>query len=138
MKFVSYEEALNFAKSESGKIKVVGFILKDCPTCDDFVKDVFDVEIGNRSEDFEAVYVDLYENFMEFPPVSVPTTYFFIPNTNEEMPLFRVGGTTPNNLKNDLDRMVMIKNEGKTIVEAFYENAPPIELTTWMQRGLRA
>jgi len=135
MNYVSYKSALDFINKESNKIKVVVFSIKDCPTCDDFLPYVFDPAIAERSEHFEAIYVDSEEKDIPFPPSATPTTYFYIPNTNEPMPFFRVGGTTPHILENDLDGMIKIKNEGISAEEAF--SFVPEEITSWGHRQLR-
>jgi thiol-disulfide isomerase/thioredoxin len=136
LNYTTYEEAVNFVKSTSDKIKVVVFLIKDCPTCDDFIPDVFDVEIKNRSEHFDVVYVDLESSSMMFPPLNTPTAYFYIPNTEYPMPIFRVGGTLPSILQNDLNAMVLVKNNEKTFEEAFFSNTVS-EVTSWMQRQIR-
>ena len=136
MNYVTYEDAVDFVKSESEKIKVVVFSIKDCPTCDDFLPDVFDVEVKKRSEHFDTVYVDLDSANMMFPPLNTPTAYFYIPNTEYPMPIFRVGGTLPSILQNDFDAMISVKNNEKTFEEAFFSKAP-MEVTSWMQRQIR-
>lgn len=136
MQYVNYDDAVSFVNSDSEKIKVVVFSLKDCPTCDDFLPDVFDVEIKNRAEHFDVVYVDLDTANMMFPPLSTPTAYFFIPNTDHPMPIFRAGGTLPSILQNDLDAMISVKNQEKSFNEAFFSNLPS-EVTSWIQRQAR-
>ena len=133
MTFVSYNEAVEFIKAPGNKIKVVAFVIENCPTCDDFVPHVFEPAIAARLGDFEMVKVDIAKTDAVFPPTSTPTFYFYIPNTQEPMPLFRVSGTTPSVLGNDLDCMVRIKNEGLSIAEAFQK---PAEITSWVNRLL--
>lgn len=133
MEFTSYEQALDFIKTPNGKIKVVAFVIKDCPTCDDFVPHVFEPAITERQDHFEMVKVDLATANMPFPPTGTPTFYFYIPNTTEQMPLFRVSGTVPSVLKNDLDSMIRVKDEGVSINEAFQK---PKEITSWVNRLL--
>ena len=136
MEYITYNEAVSFLEGSSSKIKAVIFALNGCTTCDDFVPDILEVELGSR-EDFEYVKVDLAKaaTSMKFPPVSAPTTFFFIPNAAENMTLFRVGGTTPQILKNDLDAMVRIKNESLSLEDAF-AGVNVGEVTQWVQRGL--
>ena len=135
MENVTYGEALSFIKNDSDKIKVVVFYIKNCPTCDDFLPDVFDVEIKNRSEHFDVVYVDSEGSDIPFPPSATPTAYFYIPKTEEPMPFFRVGGTLPLTLQKDLDGMIRIKDEGISATEAF--SFVPEEITSWGHRQLR-
>lgn len=135
MKYVSYNDALNFIKNESDKIKVVVFSIENCPTCDDFLPHVFDVEIKKRSEDFECIYVNSEDSDIPFPPSATPTVYFYIPNVDEPMPFFRVGGTTPFILEKDLNGMVKIKNDGIPVAQAF--SYIPDEITSWGHRQLR-
>lgn len=135
MEYTSYLEALDFVNQESNKIKVVVFSIKDCTTCDDFLPALFAPAIAERSDHFECVYVDANDLNIVFPPVSAPTAYFFIPNTEEPMPIFRVGGTTPTVLSKDLDIMIKIKDEGISLADAFSE--PPTEVTSWVHRSLR-
>ena len=136
MEYTNYEEALSFWKEDNEKIKVIVFAIKDCPTCDDFLPDLFDVEINNRIDHFDVKYVDLETSTMDFPPISTPTAYFHIPNTDQPMPIFRVGGTIPSILQNDLDAMISIKDDGLTFEEAFFSK-PQTEMTSWVQRLAR-
>jgi thiol-disulfide isomerase/thioredoxin len=135
MKKVTYDEALTFLKNDSNKIKVVVFYIENCPTCDDFLPDLFNVEIEKRSDHFEVVYVDSESQDIPFPPSATPTAYFYIPNTEEPMPFFRVGGTIPSVLEKDLDGMIKIKDEGILATEAF--SFVPEEITSWGHRQLR-
>lgn len=136
MNYVSYKDALSFLENSNDKIKAVIFGLQNCTTCDDFIPDVLELELSSR-EEFEYVKVDLAEaaSQMKFPPVSAPTVFFFVPETDEPMPLFRVGGTTPGILKNDLDAMVKIKNSQLSLEEAF-KDVNLGEVTQWVQRSL--
>lgn len=135
MNYVSYKDALNFIGEKSNKIKVVVFSIKDCPTCDDFLPHVFDPAIKERSDHFEVIYVDSESKEIPFPPSATPTAYFYIPNTEEPMPFFRVGGTTPLILEKDLDGMIKIKDEKISSTEAF--SFVPDEITSWGHRQLR-
>jgi hypothetical protein len=135
MNYVSYQDALNFINKESNKIKVVVFSIKDCPTCDDFLPHVFDPAIAQRSDHFEVIYVNSESSDIPFPPSATPSVYFYIPNTQEPMPFFRVGGTIPSVLEKDLDGMINIKDEGVSATEAF--SFVPEEITSWGHRQLR-
>jgi hypothetical protein len=133
--YIKYSEALDFINSESTKIKVVIFSIKDCPTCDDFLPHVFEPLLQELSDHFEWVYVDSESNDIPFPPVSAPTIYFNIPNVLEPMPIFRVGGTTPEILRKDIEKMVDIKDNKISLKEAFSE--PIQEITSWVHRFSR-
>lgn len=134
--YTAYSDALDFWKTESSKIKMVCFAQKDCPFCDDFLPDVLLVALQELEIHFDWVFVDVDQAAdMPFPMVNTPTAYFYIPNTQEKMPLVRVGGTTPQILKNDLEAMVDIKDNGRTLVQAFLEDRQP-EISQWGQQFL--
>lgn len=136
LEYTKYNDALNFWQNPSDKIKMVCFTQEDCPFCDDFLPDVLLVTLKDLSNHFEWVFVDIDEaTEMTFPVVNTPTAYFNIPNTKEKMPLVRVGGTTPQILKNDLEAMVDIKDKGKSLVQAFLEDRQP-EISQWGQQFL--
>lgn len=132
LEYTEYEQAMEFMNTPSSKIKMVCFAKKDCPFCDDFLPDVLQVALRQLSEHFEWVFVDVDTASMLFPVVHTPTAYFYVPNTAEKMPLMRVGGTTPQILKNDLEAMIDIKDHGKTLVQAFLEDRKQ-EISQWAQ-----
>jgi hypothetical protein len=133
--YITYQEALSFVAEDSEKIKVVVFGVQDCPTCDDFLPHVFAPAIEARAEHFECVYVDASAADVPFPPTATPTVYFYIPNTTEPMPFFRVGGTLPSVLHKDLDAMIKIKDNGVSAADAF--SNPMETITSWVHRLLR-
>jgi len=134
--YTAYSDALTFWKTSSSKIRMVCFVQKDCPFCDDFVPDVLLVALKTLQDHFEWAFVDVDQaTEMPFPVIHTPTAYFNIPNTKEKMPLVRVGGTTPQILKNDLEAMVDIKDKGRTLVQAFLEDRQP-EISQWGQQFL--
>lgn len=133
--YTTYESAVTFCKSQSDKIKMVCFAKKDCPFCDDFLPDVLLVSLRELQDHFEWRFVDVDQADMLFPVVHTPTAYFYVPNTEEKMPLVRVGGTTPQILKNDLEAMIDIKDKGRTLVQAFLEDRKP-EISQWGQQFL--
>lgn len=134
--YATYADAVLFWKTSSDKIKMVCFSQKDCPFCDDFLPDVLLAALKDFKNHFEWVFVDVDEAVeMDFPVVHTPTAYFKVPNTTEKMPLIRVGGTTPQILKNDLEAMVDIKDKGRTLVQAFLEDRQP-EISQWGQQFL--
>lgn len=135
LEYNTYQEAAIFSKTQSSKIKMVCFTKKDCPFCDDFLPDVLLVTLKELQEHFDWMFVDVDEANMLFPVVHTPTAYFYIPNTTEKMPLIRVGGTTPQILKNDLEAMIDIKDKGRTLVQAFLEDRKP-EISQWGQHFL--
>lgn len=135
LEYTSYSDAVVFQTSSSVKIKMICFVQKNCPFCDDFLPDVLLVALQQQHDHFEWVFVDVDEASMPFPVVHTPTAYFYIPNTSERMPLVRVGGTTPGILKNDLEAMIDIKDNGKTLVQAFLEDRQP-EVSQWGQQFL--
>jgi hypothetical protein len=135
MMYVLYSEALSFVNQLEDKIKVVIFSVKDCPTCDDFLPHVFEPALQERINHFEWVYVDSESGDIPFPPTATPTAYFYIPNTVDPMPFFRVGGTLPSILHKDLDAMIKIKDTGITAAEAFGHTTT--EVTSWVHRILR-
>jgi len=132
LEYTDYKEAMKFMHAQSLKIKMVCFAKKDCPFCDDFLPDVLLVSLRQMSDHFEWRFVDVDEADMLFPVVHTPTAYFYIPNTAEKMPLIRVGGTTPQILKNDLEAMIDVKDQGKTLVQAFLEDRKQ-EISQWGQ-----
>jgi hypothetical protein len=137
MEYTLYNEALNFWNSENEKIKVVIFSLKDCPTCDDFLPHVLEpILINEYAEHFDVVKVDLAEDSITFPPIGAPTIYFSIPNTQEKMPLVRVGGIPESFLRKDLDTMIKIKDQGWTVAQALADTQYT-EVSAWIQRQIR-
>lgn len=134
--YVTYEEAIGFINSSSNKIKVITFAIENCQYCDDFLPDVFDVQMSEMSEHFEVRYLDVRNQDIPFPPHYAPTFYFFIPGTQEPMPLLRSGGTLPELLRKDLEAMIAIKDQGLTIEQA-YSGVEIPQPTMWMQRLIR-
>ena len=134
--FTSYEEALNFWNTPNDKIKVVYFYKKDCPFCDDFVPHVLEPQLQSRSDKFDFRKVCVDTGGVPFPPMNTPAAYFDVPNTvePEDMPLTRVGGTSNEVLAADLDAMVEIMEQGKTIDDAFFGDGKDIPISAWSQR----
>lgn len=136
MTFTNYAETVAFWDAPSDKIKVVIFIQKDCTTCDDFVPDVLEKVLKEKSGDFEYTKVDVAEAAIPFPPLSTPTMYFKIPNTSEPMPLVRTGGVPEDLLRGDLAVMLRIRDEELTIAQAM-EGTPYGGVNNWVQRQVR-
>lgn len=125
MQWISQAEAEDFLKIPSTKIKVIYYVTKDCPHCDDFIPDVIEPLIEKYSDHFEGYKVDSEDPDIKFPPQAFPTGYFFVPNTKEKMPLLRYGGAIPEYVEDDLQAMIEIKDQGKTIEQAFFVDRRP-------------
>jgi thiol-disulfide isomerase/thioredoxin len=134
VEFTSYADALDFWNSSNDKIKVVYFYKKDCPYCDDFVPHVLEKELKDRADKFEWKKVCVDTGGVPFPPSNTPLAYFHIPNTSEEMPLDRTGGTSREVLSADFDAMIEIMDQGKTIDEAFFGDGADMPISAWSQR----
>lgn len=135
IEFSTYEDVINFWDSDNEKIKCVIFYKKNCPTCDDFIPHVLEPALINKSEHVDVRKICVDTGNIPFPPSSTPTVYFTIPNTTEPMPLIRTSGATAEILTNDLDAMISMKDEGKTINQAFFENKEPV-FSGWSQQML--
>lgn len=137
MEYISYTDALNFWNTPNNKIKVVIFALEDCATCDDFIPDIFEkMIIDEFSDHFDMVKVSLDDESISFPPLGLPTVYFYIPNTDEPMPLIRTGGAPEQMIRKDLQNMVKMKDENFSIEEAFADTHY-MEISPWIQRQIR-
>lgn len=125
MRWISQIEAEQFLKTASPKIKVIYYVIKDCPHCDDFIPDVIEPLVEKYSEHFEGYKVDSEDLDIKFPPSAFPTGYFFVPGTKEKMPLLRYGGAIPEYVEDDFHAMIEIKDQGKTIEQAFFVDRRP-------------
>ena len=137
IEFSSYEDVISFWNTPNSKIKCVIFYKKDCPTCDDFIPHVLEPALMSKSDHFDVRKICVDTGNIPFPPANTPTVYFYIPYTKEPMPLVRTSGATPEILNNDLDAMIDIKDNGKTISQAFFENKAPV-LSGWSQQMINA
>ena len=136
IEFTSYEDAVKFKEASNDKIKVVYFYKKDCPYCDDFIPHVFEKHLLEKSEHFDWRKVCVDTGGIPFPPRDTPLAYFWIPNTEEPMPLIRNGACTPQLMERDLNCMISIKDEGKSIEEAFFGDGEA-PLSSWGQQFIR-
>ena len=126
MQAITYKEALDIAQSvRNGTYteKVVGvfFTLKDCDVCGPWTTDVVIPIEKETSNDFTAYEVYVDENDIAFPPASIPTVYFFVPGTDKDKQINRVGPGPYEYAKRDVERMIKMKNEGISLYAAFYE-----------------
>ena len=125
MQWITQQQADTFLRSPNSKIKVIFYVTKICPTCDDFIPDVLEPLLEKYSDHFEAYKVDSEDSDILYPPSSFPTGFFHIPNTKEKMPLIRFGGAVPEYVEDDLMAMIEIKDQGKTIEQAFFVDRRP-------------
>ena len=132
IEFSSYNETISFWNEENSKIKCVIFYKQDCPYCDDFIPHVLEPALDAKSEHFDVRKICVDTSGLPFPPLSTPVVYFYIPNTTEPMPLIRSSGATPEILNDDLTAMISVKDEGKTIQQAFFDGKTP-PMSAWAQ-----
>jgi hypothetical protein len=132
IEFSNYNDAIDFWNGENSKIKCVIFYKHDCPYCDDFIPHVLEPALVAKEDHFDVRKICVETSGLPFPPVSTPVVYFNIPNTTEPMPLTRTSGATPEILENDLNAMISMKDEGKTIQQAFFEGKTP-PMSAWTQ-----
>lgn len=133
IEFEQYEDVINFWNTPNTKIKCVIFYKKNCPTCDDFVPHVLEPALESKAGHFDVRKICVDTGNIPFPPVNVPAVYFSIPNTTEPMPLVRTSGATQDILINDFDAMIEMKDNGKTINEAYFQNKAPV-MSSWSQQ----
>jgi thiol-disulfide isomerase/thioredoxin len=132
VEFSTYNETFEFWNSNNSKIKCVIFYKQDCPYCDDFIPHVLEPALEAKANNFDVRKICVDTSGLPFPPLNTPVVYFSVPNTSESMPLIRSGSTTLEVLNDDLDCMIAMKNEGKTIQQAFFDNRAPV-LSAWTQ-----
>jgi hypothetical protein len=120
MEWISQIEAEKFANEPNEKIKVIYYVTKICPTCDDFIPDIIEPLIDKYSDHFVGYKVDSEDRDIKFPPQAFPTGFFYIPNTTEKMPLIRYGGAPIEHVEDDFLAMIEIKDQGKSIEQAFF------------------
>lgn len=125
MKWITQTEAENFANKVHSKIKVIYYVTKICPECDDFIPDIIEPLIDKYFDHFEGYKVDSEDKNIKFPPQAFPTGYFYIPNTTEKMPLLRYGGAPIAHVEDDFLAMIEMKDEGKNIQQAFFVDRRP-------------
>lgn len=131
--FVSYDQMLEWWNTPNDKIKCVIFYKEDCPYCDDFIPHVLEAGLLQKQEHFDVRKVCVDTGNVPFPPYSTPLVYFAVPNTSEKMPLIRTGGATPETVNDDLECMIDMKDNDKTINQAFFENKQP-PMSSWAQK----
>ena len=125
MEVVSYDRALEIAKSvRAGEYteKVVGvfFTLKDCDICGPWLKDTITPVYEQLKDDFQAYVVYVDGNDIAFPPTGTPTSYFFVPGKDRKLQINRTGPGPLPAVLDDIEKMIRMKNEGKTLYEVFY------------------
>jgi thiol-disulfide isomerase/thioredoxin len=125
MQWISQIEAEEFVKKSNSKIKLIYYVTKICPHCDDFIPDIIEPLVEKYSDHFEGYKVDSDDPNIMFPPPAFPTAYFHIPNTKEKMPLVRYGGAPLAHVEDDFQAMIEIKDQGKTIEQAFFVDRRP-------------
>lgn len=125
MEWITQKQADDFLRKSNNKIKVIYYVQKDCPVCDDFIPDVIEVLLEKYKDHFEAYKIDSEDPDILYPPQSFPTGFFYVPNTKEKMPLLRFGGATPEYVEDDFLAMIEIKDQGKTIEQAFFVDRRP-------------
>jgi hypothetical protein len=133
MQWITQIEAEEFVKNANSKIKIIYYVTKYCENCDDFIPDIIEPLIEKYSEHFDGYKVDSEDPDIKFPPHSFPTGFFYIPNTNEKMPLIRYGGAPVEHVEDDFLAMIEIKDHGKTIEQAFFVDRRP-QLFPYSQR----
>ena len=117
MKFVKFEEALNYKNEE--KIVGVIFTSKSCPNCSAFMDNMM-TKVDKDYQDIEILAVDGDEEEIKFPPPRLPISYWYIPKC--DMKIITREGAAPNleSLKFDLDKMVEIHRTGRTFNEVYF------------------
>jgi hypothetical protein len=123
--WTTHRDAENFIKAPNDKIKVVFYVTKICPECDDFIPDVLEPLLAKYGDHFDYVKVDSDDPDIVFPAQAYPTGYFYIPDTSERMPLIRYGGAVPDHVEDDLQAMIEVKDLGKTVEQAFFVDRRP-------------
>lgn len=120
MEWISQSEAEDFIKKPNSKIKLIYYVTRICPYCDDFIPAIIEPLVEKYSDHFEGYKVDSEDPGIMFPPPAFPTGYFHIPNTTEKMPLIRYGGAPIEHVEDDFLAMIEIKDERKSIEQAFF------------------
>jgi len=115
---ITVQEAEEKAKNLSDKLLVVFLTQKDCPVCGPWLQDIWGPIMQQKGNEIEAYKV--YVEDMVFKPANSPTTYFFVPNKQEYNPIIRPGTAPFEMVWEDLERILEMKNTGKTIKEVFY------------------
>jgi hypothetical protein len=122
---ISYDRALEIAKSVrdgtyTDKVIGVFFTLKDCDICGPWLKDTITPVAEQLKDDFQAYAVYVDDNDIAFPPTSTPTSYFFVPGKDNRLQINRSGPGPMPAVLDDVGKMIIMKNENKTLYEVFY------------------
>jgi thiol-disulfide isomerase/thioredoxin len=125
MQWITQKEAEEFVNRPNSKIKIIYYVTKFCDHCDDFIPDIIEKLVENYSDHFEGYKVDSEDPTIKFPPQAFPTGFFYIPNTEEKMPLVRYGGAPIEHVEDDFLAMIEMKDQGKTIEQAFFVDRRP-------------
>ena len=116
MKYISYKEGVETTLNwDYKKLLCVAFVEQDCDACNSFF-DLVCPEIDQM--DIEVKCIDLRKNVIPFPPVSTPTTYWYLKN---DIPPMQKKGIPPNKviLLDQVKKMKHVFENKLDVEEAF-------------------
>jgi hypothetical protein len=123
---VTYQNAIDEANQirdgiTTDKILMVVFAMSNCEVCKPWLDEVMEPISENMKDDLTMVLVYIDHNDIVFPPPQVPSSYIFVPKHPKNQSISRLGPAPREMVEQDLARFINMKNEKKTIYEAFYK-----------------
>ena len=116
MNYISYDEGVDMTLNwDYEKLLCVAFVEEGCDACDSFF-DLVCPELENM--DIEVRCIDLRKNTIPFPPVSTPTTYWYL---KKDTPPMQKKGIPPNKmiLFDQVKKMKQVFDGDLDVEEAF-------------------
>lgn len=122
---LSYKEAYDAAEnvrngSSTDKVLMVVFTMSNCEVCQPWMKEVIELLAERFKEELTVVQVYIDKEPLMFPPPQVPTSYFFVPGRPRDEYVSRLGPAPFDFVERDVARFVNMKNEKKSLYQAFY------------------
>jgi len=123
---VTYQEALTEANQirdglPVDKVLMVIFAMSNCEVCKPWMEEVMEPISEKMAKDLNMIVVYIDQNDITFPPPQVPSSYIFVPGHPKEQSISRLGPAPLEMVEADLARFINMKNEKRTIYEAFYK-----------------
>lgn len=120
MKYLKYLDALHY--QNPNKILSIIFTSNSCPNCSNFLNEIVKKIEQSNNEDIEFIAVDCDVEEVKFPPARIPTSYFYVPRS--DVKIITREGVAPSLdiMKNDISKMIEIKNTGKSFNEVFFSS----------------
>lgn len=126
VEIVSYQQAMDEANQirdglSKDKVLMVIFAMSNCEVCKPWLDEVMNPISEKMADDLSMVVVYIDQHDIVFPPPQVPSSYIFVPGNPKEQSISRLGPAPADMVEQDLARFINMKNEKRTLYEAFYK-----------------